>query len=107
MAESNSAISDAMIDFSGGMDSYTSPLLLERNQFVYSVNMQIKTGKRGISTRHGYREVILRFKNESEESFFRASSTAIQGCGYHLHNNKIIMLCSCNNRIFALFEISK
>ena len=70
-------VSDGIVDFSGGMDSNTSPSLLQKNQYVCSVNMRLQVGKRGISTRQGYREIKLNFKNKKQEAVYR--SGIIQG----------------------------
>jgi hypothetical protein len=97
--------SDGIADFSGGMDSNTSPSLLQKNQYFCSVNMQMRVGKRGISTRSGYREVKLNFSNKREEEFYRSS--IIQGCGHYLYGNLIVQMVSCSGRIFELREVNK
>ncbi len=97
--------SDGIVDFSGGMDSNTSPSTLQKNQYFCAVNMRLESGKRGISTRQGYREVRLNFKSKKEESMYRNS--VIQGCGYYLYGNIIIQLVSCDGYIFELEEVNK
>ena len=98
-------VSDGIVDFSGGMDSNTSPSLLQKNQYVCSVNMRLQVGKRGISTRQGYREIKLNFKNKKQETVYR--SGIIQGCGYYLYGSMIVQVVSCNGYIFELREVSK
>lgn len=98
-------IADGIADFSGGMDSNTSPSLLQKNQYFCSVNMQMRVGKSGMSTRPGYREVKLNFANKKQEDFYRSS--IIQGCGYYLYGNIIIQMVSCSGRLFELKEVNK
>jgi hypothetical protein len=98
-------IADGIADFSGGMDSNTSPSLLQKNQYFCSVNMQMRVGKRGISTRSGYREVKLNFATKKQEAFYRSS--IIQGCGYYLYGSFIVQMVSCSGRIFELREVNK
>lgn len=97
--------SDGIADFSGGMDSNSSPSLLRDNQYFCSVNMQMRVGKRGLSTRSGYREVKLNFQSKKHEDFYRSS--VIQGCGSYLYGNRIIQMVSCSGFIFELAEINK
>lgn len=97
--------SDGITDFSGGMDSYTSPSLLQKNQFYYSVNCQIKPGISGIMTRSGYRGIKLVFESKRDEDFF--NNGRIQGCGYYIHKGLIIQLVSCDGRIFEFEEVNR
>jgi hypothetical protein len=97
--------SDGYVDFSGGMDSYTSPSTIQKNQYVCSVNMRLNVGKRGISTRQGFREIKLNFKNKKEEELYR--SNPITGCGYYLNNSSIVQMVSCSGRMLELREVSK
>lgn len=97
--------SDGIVDFSGGMDSNTSPSILQKNQYYCAVNMQLKSGKRGISTRQGFREVKINFVSKKEEAIYRSS--VIQGCGYYLYGNIIIQVVSCDGYIFELEEVNK
>ncbi len=97
--------SDGIADFSGGMDSNTSPSLLRKNQYFCSVNMQMRVGKRGMSTRSGFREVKLNFSTKKQENFYRSS--VIQGCGYYLYGNMLVHVISCSGRIFELREVNK
>lgn len=97
--------SDGIVDFSGGMDSAANPSSIEKNQYTCAVNMRLKTGRSGIHTRQGFREVKLNFQTKILEEVYRTE--AIQGSGYYLFGNEIVMLVSCGGRIFQLSEVNK
>jgi len=97
---------DGIVDFSGGMDSYTSPSLLRGNQYVYAVNMQLEPGKVGIQTRPGFREVKINFRTRREEELYRNSKN-IQGCGYFTDGGITFLLVSCDGFIFQFKEVNK
>lgn len=97
---------DGIVDFSGGMDSYTSPSLLNGNQYVYAINMQLQPGKIGIQTRPGFREVKINFRTTKEEEVYRNSKN-IQGCGYFTSAGVVFLLVSCDGFIFQFKEVNK
>lgn len=105
MAEKDKIKSDGIFDFTGGMDSYSSPSLLAGNQYSASVNCQIRPGKAGISTRPGYRGVKLKFVSKKEEESFK--SGRIQGCGYYIYLGLIFQLVSCEGKLLEFKEINK
>lgn len=101
----NELKSDGNLDFSGGMDSYRSPSLLSENQYYAAINCQIKPGINGISTRSGFRELRIVFEDEREEEIFRSKN--IQGCNYYIHEGVLLIIVSCNGRIYELEQVDK
>lgn len=96
---------DGIVDFSGGMDSYSSPSLLAKNQYAYSINCQIKPGKEGITTRPGYREISLSFDNKKTKEIFESGE--IQGNGnYITRDNILIILASVDGYILEFKQSS-
>lgn len=96
---------DGIVSFSGGMETYLDQTSLSPANFYASVNFKVVSGKTGIQTRSGYREIYLDFgkKNEDKEFF---QSNPIQGCGYYVYSGRLYILAACRGRIYEFIKQS-
>lgn len=105
MSLASKILSDGNYDFSAGMDSYTSPIAIDKNGYVCSINMRLVSGKTGIRTRQGFREVVLNFSDKKTELLYRNST--ITGTGYFLNLGAIVIIAACNGHILRFEEKSR
>lgn len=70
---------DGYSSFSGGMDSSRGPSIIDKNQYIYSVNCFIPKSNDGIATRKGFREVNIRFQNKDQEEIFSTGNFQASG----------------------------
>lgn len=98
----NKPVFDGYSSFIGGMDTSRSPSLIAKNQYVFSVNMEIPKAKEGIRTRRGFRCIKLSFGTNKEEDIFKGGN--VQGIGYYYNSfiNKLIIVVSISGYIIEL-----
>jgi hypothetical protein len=93
---------DGNIGFTGGMDTSRAPSLIGRNQYVYSVNMEIPKAKEGIRTRRGFKCIKIKFNSNSEKEIFETGN--VQGIGNYFNQStrSIVIVVSINGYIIEL-----